>query len=265
MKQIRIYLACIAALMAVVMACTRPDDVPGPDSDDVEEVLPEKPEPDTEKPETPDPDQPGPDTPEPENPEPEPQFPEDVLDPAGRLETIYPRVEIQSEYATADKIVDNSWVAVGLSGRDYTPCADYQRLYRGQHSYRFELRGAEDNRLSGYSGGTKGRTEFSWFYATDQDFPEEGPETYSLAQLVKEVYYHGKGHCPQGASMKYEFAIFAFIFNEGSHISSGSMFRFQTSIKRKHDLYQTMHECGILFNTFWVINIRENGKVNIPI
>ena len=133
---------------------------------------------------------------------------EEPLYPEGQLILFRPRVDIQSEYATADKILDGKWVAVGLGKRDYTPCVDTKRLYHGEHSYRFELRGAEDNKLPGYSGGSKGRTELSWCYATDKDFDWRYPGPYERAQLAKTVYFHGKGHCPQGASMQYRFAIF---------------------------------------------------------
>ena len=116
------------------------------------------------------------------------------------------RVNVQSETADPAAIIDGEWVAVGCK-KDYALQLDYDNLYKGQHSYRFELRGEEDNTLSSHSGGSKGRSEMSWCYATDADFAGQDASVLEDATILKTVYYHGKGYCPQASSMRYRFAI----------------------------------------------------------
>lgn len=78
-------------------------------------------------------------------------------------------------------------------------------MFNGKPSYRFELKEG-DNTLSGYAKGeTKGRAEFSYCYATSDDFKGKPADTYKKAQIMKTVYHHGKGACPQGSSRDYEF------------------------------------------------------------
>lgn len=116
------------------------------------------------------------------------------------------RVNIQTEYATADKIIDDEWVAVGIS-RPYSLQIDEENRYRDKHSFRFELRD-DDNSLQGYNEGeTKGRSELSYCYATEKDFASQSAKAYSDAQRMKTVYHHGKGFCPQGTAWSYHFAI----------------------------------------------------------
>ena len=80
--------------------------------------------------------------------------------------------------------------------------------FNGKPSYRFELK-EDDNTLSGYAKGeTKGRAEFSYCYATSDDFKGKPADTYKKAQIMKTVYHHGKGICPQGASRDYEFSVY---------------------------------------------------------
>ena len=75
------------------------------------------------------------------------------------------RVNIQAEYATPEKIIDNEWVAVGIS-RPYALQIDEKNRYNGKHTFRFELRD-DDNSLEGYNENeTKGRAEVSYCYAT---------------------------------------------------------------------------------------------------
>lgn len=74
--------------------------------------------------------------------------------------------------------------------------------------YRFELK-TEDNTLEGYAKGeTKGRAEFSYCYATSDDFRGLPADVYQKAQITKTVYHHGKGACPQGSSRDYEFSVY---------------------------------------------------------
>ena len=81
-------------------------------------------------------------------------------------------------------------------------------MFNGKPSYRFELK-EDDNTLSGYAKGeTKGRAEFSYCYATSDDFKGLPADVYQKAQITKTVYHHGKGICPQGASRDYEFAVY---------------------------------------------------------
>ena len=117
------------------------------------------------------------------------------------------RVNIQTEYASASQIIDNEWVAVGIS-RPYALQIDETNRYNGKHSFRFELQ-EEDNSLSGYNDGeTKGRSEMSFCYATPQDFASLPAVAYSNAQRMKTVYHHGKGYCPQGTAWTYHFAVY---------------------------------------------------------
>ena len=117
------------------------------------------------------------------------------------------RVNIQTEYATTDKIIDNEWVAVGIS-RPYALQIDEKNRYQGKHTFRFELQN-DDNSLQGYNEGeTKGRSELSYCYATKEDFASLPAKAYSDAQRMKTVYHHGKGFCPQGTAWNYHFAVY---------------------------------------------------------
>lgn len=57
-------------------------------------------------------------------------------------------------------------------------------------------------------GETKGRAEFSYCYATSDDFRGLPADVYQKAQITKTVYHHGKGACPQGSSRDYEFSVY---------------------------------------------------------
>lgn len=117
------------------------------------------------------------------------------------------RVNIQAEYARPEAIIDHEWVAVGIN-RDYAIRRDYDIMYKGKPSYRFELKEG-DNSLQGYNEGeTKGRAELSYCYATADDFKGLPQNTYSEAQRMKIVYHYGKGACAQGSSWKYHFAVY---------------------------------------------------------
>lgn len=120
--------------------------------------------------------------------QPTPSEPEEEL-PA--LTSFPLRVNIQSEYATPEKIIDNEWVAVGIS-RPYALQIDEKNRYNGKHTFRFELRN-DDNSLEGYNENeTKGRAEVSYCYATEADFASLPANAYSNAQRMKTVYHHGK-------------------------------------------------------------------------
>lgn len=117
------------------------------------------------------------------------------------------RVNVQAEYAVPEKIINNEWVAVGIS-TPYALQIDSRLKYKDQPSYRFELR-EKDNSLDGYNDGeTKGRSELSFCYATRKDFDGLPEDTYSRAQRMKIVYHYGKGACAQGSSWTYRFAIY---------------------------------------------------------
>lgn len=117
------------------------------------------------------------------------------------------RVNVQADSARLDQIIDGRWVAVGTKN----PAAigyDSSVLFEGRPSYRFTL-GENDNTLAGYAKGeTKGRAEFSYCYATDADFAGLPADEYRKAQIMKTVYHHGKGQCPQGTSRQYTFSIY---------------------------------------------------------
>lgn len=117
------------------------------------------------------------------------------------------RVNVQSDSARINQIIDGCWVAVGTN-KPHAIQRDYTLPFGGQPSYRFELK-QEDNTLEGYSQGeTKGRAEFSYCYATSADFNGQPASDYPNAQVTKTVYHHGKGACPQGASRDYEFSVY---------------------------------------------------------
>lgn len=79
------------------------------------------------------------------------------------------RVNVQADSARTDQIIDGCWVAVGTK-KPHAIQRDYTCLLDGKPSYRFELK-EDDNTLSGYAKGeTKGRAEFSYCYATSDDF-----------------------------------------------------------------------------------------------
>lgn len=117
------------------------------------------------------------------------------------------RVNVQADSAQASRIIDGCWVAVGTN-KPHSIQYDYTLPFQGKPSYRFELK-QEDNTLSGYSKGeTKGRAEFSYCYATDNDFKGQPESVYRNAQIMKTVYHHGKGMCPQGTSRSYTFSVY---------------------------------------------------------
>ena len=122
-------------------------------------------------------------------------------------EPIPERVNIQTDTARREQVIDGQWVAVGIR-KEEALCRDYTRLYDGTPSYRFTL-GEEDNTLTGYSPGeTKGRSELSYCYAVAEDFDTLPAEAYADAQKMKTVYHHGKGICPQGTAWRYTFAVY---------------------------------------------------------
>ena len=117
------------------------------------------------------------------------------------------RVNVQSDSARVSQIVDGQWVCVGIK-KDYAIQYDYDLMFEGKPSYRFELK-KEDNTLSGYAKGeTKGRAEMSYCYAVSSDFGGKPLNTYSNASRMKTVYHHGKGFCEQGSAMRYRFSIY---------------------------------------------------------
>ena len=117
------------------------------------------------------------------------------------------RVNVQADSARVNQIIDGCWVAVG-SKKSHAIQRDFTRMFNGKPSYRFELKEG-DNTLSGYAKGeTKGRAEFSYCYATSDDFKGKPADTYKKAQIMKTVYHHGKGACPQGSSRDYEFSVY---------------------------------------------------------
>ena len=77
------------------------------------------------------------------------------------LVPIIERVNIQTEIAKPEQIIDGQWVPIGpqsLNSIQY----DYTTLYNNKPSYRFELN-ENDNTIPGYNEGTtKGRAEFSY-------------------------------------------------------------------------------------------------------
>lgn len=124
-----------------------------------------------------------------------------------KLKPLKARVNIQTDSARITQIIDNYWVAVGTK-KPHTIQKDYALLFKGEPSYRFELR-QKDNTLSGYAKGeTKGRAELSYCYATARDFQNYPAEEYSAAQKMKTVYHYGKGSCRQGSSMSYTFSVY---------------------------------------------------------
>ena len=117
------------------------------------------------------------------------------------------RVNVQADSARVNQIIDDCWVAVGTK-KPHAIQRDFTRMFNGKPSYRFELK-EDDNTLSGYAKGeTKGRAEFSYCYATSDDFKGLPADVYQKAQITKTVYHHGKGICPQGASRDYEFSVY---------------------------------------------------------
>lgn len=124
-----------------------------------------------------------------------------------RLVPITARVNVQADSARMDQVIDGRWVAVGTNKKQAI-LRDYTRPYKGQPSVRFTL-GRNDNTLQGYAPGeTKGRAEFSFCYATAQDFEGVSSKDYEAAQRIKTVYHHGKGICPQATKWTYTFAVY---------------------------------------------------------
>ncbi|MEG2573733.1 MAG: heparin lyase I family protein, partial [Bacteroides sp.] len=133
-----------------------------------------------------------------------------VLPTYAQKETLVPirgRVNVQVDSALSKRIIDDCWVAVGTN-KPHSIQYDYTIPFNGKPSYRFELK-QEDNTLEGYAKGeTKGRAEFSYCYATHEDFKKLPTNAYRNAQITKTVYHHGKGICPQGTSRSYTFSVY---------------------------------------------------------
>lgn len=123
------------------------------------------------------------------------------------LVSISERVNIQTDTAKTNQVIDNEWVAVGVK-RPYAIMYDYNLPINGKPSYRFELK-ADDNTLSNHNNqGTKGRAELSYCYATSKDFVGKPVNVFEDAQKMKTVYHYGKGICPQGSYRSYTFSIY---------------------------------------------------------
>jgi heparin lyase len=117
------------------------------------------------------------------------------------------RVDVQSEIAPPESVIDGQWVAVGTS-KPYAVQKDFTLLFNGQPSYRFEL-GASDNTLKGYGANeTKGRAELCYCYATQADVAALSQRQLDNAVDIKKVYFYGKGRIPQGSHMFYRFSVY---------------------------------------------------------
>lgn len=126
---------------------------------------------------------------------------------SAKLIPLTERVNVQADSARMRQVIDGCWVAVGTN-KPHSIQRDYTIPFKGQPSYRFELK-QEDNTLEGYAQGeTKGRAEFSYCYAVSDDFKQVPASVYENAQKTKTVYHHGKGICKQGASRDYEFSVY---------------------------------------------------------
>ena len=102
------------------------------------------------------------------------------------------RVNVQADSARANQIIDGCWVAVGTN-KPHAIQRDYTHLFDGKPSYRFELK-TEDNTLEGYAKGeTKGRAEFSYCYATSDDFKGLPADVYQKAQIQKQFITTERG------------------------------------------------------------------------
>jgi heparin lyase len=123
------------------------------------------------------------------------------------LTPITTRVDVQSEVAPKNSIINNEWVAIGIN-RPHAIQEDATLLFHGKPSYRFELK-ADDNSLQGYEeGSTKGRAEFSYCYAIADDYKNLPEGTYATDQVLKLVYARGKGQCSQGSKWMYTFSVY---------------------------------------------------------
>lgn len=161
--------------------------------------------------------------------------------PAIETQTLVPlteRVNVQADSACVNQIIDGCWVAVGAK-KAHAIQRDFNLMFNGKPSYRFELK-EDDNTLSGYAAGeTKGRAEFSYCYATSDDFKGKPADTYKKAQIMKTVYHHGKGICPQGASRDYEFSVYI-PSTLGSEVSSSPITEVKLSIGKQKRWYMKM-------------------------
>ena len=114
--------------------------------------------------------------------------------PAIETQTLVPlteRVNVQADSACVNQIIDGCWVAVGAK-KAHAIQRDFNLMFNGKPSYRFELK-EDDNTLSGYAAGeTKGRAEFSYCYATSDDFKGLPADVYQKAQITKPYIIMGK-------------------------------------------------------------------------
>lgn len=123
------------------------------------------------------------------------------------------RLHPESEVATLQHIINGEWISVGLyrTDKEYPIQWDDALLLNGKPSYRFELKGKEDNTLSAYgNNGSKGRAELSFNYATEQDFSSYSSPSQEIdkAVQIKKINQYGKGVIPQGCTSQHSFSVF---------------------------------------------------------
>ncbi|MGN0835090.1 MAG: heparin lyase I family protein [Candidatus Spyradosoma sp.] len=124
-------------------------------------------------------------------------------DPPTPLEPILARAKIQSEAVPPESVTGDGFVAVGRPV-DYALSRDAGVPFEGTPSYRFELRRG-DNTID---GGSKGRIELSYCYATAEDFPEgTDGDAFRALSRIGAVYHRGKGIIPQGCVSRHRFSV----------------------------------------------------------
>lgn len=124
-----------------------------------------------------------------------------------KIVPILSRVSPQDEFAKAEGIIDNQWVAVGTNA-EHAIGKDFSNLFEGKPSYRFDLR-VSDNTLEGYAAGeTKGRAELANCYATTEDVKNLSPQQITNLITAKKLYFYGKGACQQASTRFYKFSVY---------------------------------------------------------
>ena len=117
------------------------------------------------------------------------------------------RVNIQSEIAKPEQIIDGQWVPIGPSSF-HSIQYDYTMPYNNKPSYKFTL-DEDANTIPGYNEGTtKGRAELSYCYATGADFEGKAENTLANAQKMLSVYHYGKGIIPQNRASEHSFSVY---------------------------------------------------------
>ncbi len=120
--------------------------------------------------------------------------------------SVYDRVDMQVEFAEAEKVILDEWVAIGHE-YSYSIMLDYTKPFGGKPSLYVEM--TDDDPTDG-TDKTAGRCEVSFCYVTEEEFyaNNDSGDTYEECQLLKQTYHYGHGIIPQDCTSYHQFSIY---------------------------------------------------------